>query len=268
MSARGVGLARLRSPASSCLFGIPFRSRWPQCLVRFWRRTSRGPGGGPAVRVYRLGVSASSVRRRPVDTQRHGSFRRPPRGPAEVPRRTHGMRRGRLLTALVVLALSAASATTAFGQGGATSTIAGTVVDSSGAVVPGADIVAKNIATGTTFQAVSGADGGFVIPAVPHRHLRDHRHARGLQDGGPEGRGCQRRADGQRESGAHPGRPRGDRHGDGCRRDRADAGHVGGHHALESADRQACRSSAVAPSNWWASCPACRRRRVASGTER
>ena len=55
----------------------------------------------------------------------------------------------------------------AFAQGGATSTIAGTVVDSSGAVVPGADIEAKNVATGTIFTAVSGSDGAFTIPAVP-----------------------------------------------------------------------------------------------------
>ena len=78
-----------------------------------------------------------------------------------------GDRARRLVAALAVLALVVASSTVAFAQGGATATIAGTVADSSGAVVPGADIEAKNVATGTVFTAVSGPDGGFVIPAVP-----------------------------------------------------------------------------------------------------
>jgi hypothetical protein len=76
-------------------------------------------------------------------------------------------RRRTLLAALAVLVLVAAWAPRAFAQGGATSTIAGTVVDTSGAVVPGADVVAKNVATNSTYTAVSGADGAFVIPAVP-----------------------------------------------------------------------------------------------------
>lgn len=73
----------------------------------------------------------------------------------------------RLAAALAALALTVMVPAASFAQGGATSTIAGTVVDSSGAVVPGADIVAKNVATNTALQAVSGPDGGFVIPAVP-----------------------------------------------------------------------------------------------------
>ena len=66
----------------------------------------------------------------------------------------------------LVLAVAVA-ASPAFAQGGATSTITGTVADASGAVVPGADVVAKHVATNTTFTAVSGADGAFTIPAVP-----------------------------------------------------------------------------------------------------
>jgi hypothetical protein len=54
-----------------------------------------------------------------------------------------------------------------YAQGGATATLVGTVVDSSGGVVPGADVIAKDVATGTTFTAVSGANGGFTIPAIP-----------------------------------------------------------------------------------------------------
>jgi hypothetical protein len=77
----------------------------------------------------------------------------------------------RLLTStwIVVLVAVAALLSTAplYAQGGATSTIAGTVMDSSGAVVPGVDIVVKNNATGVVFTAVSGDNGTFGVPAVP-----------------------------------------------------------------------------------------------------
>ncbi|MFO7694269.1 MAG: TonB-dependent receptor [Vicinamibacterales bacterium] len=65
----------------------------------------------------------------------------------------------------LVLAV-AVGAAPAFAQGGSTSTISGTVTDSTGAVVPGADVVVKHVATNTTYNAVSGADGSFTIPAV------------------------------------------------------------------------------------------------------
>ncbi len=74
-------------------------------------------------------------------------------------------KRGFVLLSLL-LAFVLAASTGAFAQGGATSSIAGTVVDSSGAVVPGADVTAKNKATATTYTAVSGSNGGFSIPAV------------------------------------------------------------------------------------------------------
>ncbi len=48
------------------------------------------------------------------------------------------------LTALLVL-----SGTFVYAQGGASSTLSGTVVDTSGGVIPGADVVAKNNATAT-----------------------------------------------------------------------------------------------------------------------
>ena len=66
----------------------------------------------------------------------------------------------------LVLAM-AVGAAPVFAQGGSTSTISGTVTDTSGAVVPGADIVVKSNTTGTTYNAVSGSDGSFTVPAVP-----------------------------------------------------------------------------------------------------
>lgn len=55
----------------------------------------------------------------------------------------------------------------AFAQGGsATSTIGGSVVDSSGAAIPGATIEAKNPANGTVYSTVSSSQGTFSIPAV------------------------------------------------------------------------------------------------------
>jgi hypothetical protein len=76
----------------------------------------------------------------------------------------HGHRSLVLLS--LFLAFLLAVATGASAQGGATSAVTGTVVDSSSGVVPGADITAKNNATGTTYTAVSGANGAFNIPAV------------------------------------------------------------------------------------------------------
>lgn len=76
----------------------------------------------------------------------------------------HGL--GRVLSFALFLSLLLVTATGAFAQGGATSTLAGTVTDTSAGVVPGADVTAKNNATATTYTAVSGANGGFTIPAV------------------------------------------------------------------------------------------------------
>jgi hypothetical protein len=53
-------------------------------------------------------------------------------------------------------------------QGGSTAaSLSGTVVDASGAVIPGADVVAQNNATGVKFAAVTGTNGAFTIPALP-----------------------------------------------------------------------------------------------------
>ncbi|HEY9126520.1 MAG TPA: carboxypeptidase-like regulatory domain-containing protein, partial [Acidobacteriaceae bacterium] len=49
----------------------------------------------------------------------------------------------------------------------ATGTITGTVTDSTGAVVPNAQVVATAQATGLNYQATSGADGAFTAPLLP-----------------------------------------------------------------------------------------------------
>ena len=56
---------------------------------------------------------------------------------------------------------------TTFAQGGSgTTIITGTVADSSGAVLPGASVVAKNAATAEELTAVTNEQGQFTIPAV------------------------------------------------------------------------------------------------------
>jgi carboxypeptidase family protein/TonB-dependent receptor-like protein len=52
-----------------------------------------------------------------------------------------------------------------FAQG--TNTLSGTVVDSSGAVIPGADVSAKHIGTGVASTTVSNSEGVFSIPSLP-----------------------------------------------------------------------------------------------------
>src|SRR5512135_1218997 len=71
------------------------------------------------------------------------------------------------LWAAATLACLVVGVPAAFAQGGATSTLTGTVVDTSGGVVPGADIVVKSVTTGTVYTATSGTGGEFTIPAIP-----------------------------------------------------------------------------------------------------
>jgi hypothetical protein len=58
--------------------------------------------------------------------------------------------------------------TLAYAQGAATTApLSGQVQDSSGGVIPGADIVAKHVATGAESRTVTDATGKFTIPALP-----------------------------------------------------------------------------------------------------
>ena len=72
----------------------------------------------------------------------------------------------RMLRVACLSLVCALAATAAFAQGGATSTLAGVVQDSSGGAIPGASVVVKNNATGATFEAVSTDNGTFTIPAL------------------------------------------------------------------------------------------------------
>jgi hypothetical protein len=68
----------------------------------------------------------------------------------------------------VMVLVMAALGGMAYAQGGATtSSLSGSVVDASGGVIPGADIVAKNNATAGEFRSVSNATGAFTLLSMP-----------------------------------------------------------------------------------------------------
>src|SRR5262250_1381003 len=71
----------------------------------------------------------------------------------------------RLPAALLFFSLAAAPA--AHAQGSFFTSLSGTVVDTSGGVIPGADVKVKNNGTGAEFNTVSGSDGGFTVPSLP-----------------------------------------------------------------------------------------------------
>src|SRR5882672_2272300 len=67
-----------------------------------------------------------------------------------------------------------------FGQA-TTAELSGTVEDASGAVVPGAQVIANNIATNIAHSAVSEKNGHYVVGQLPPRRLHDHCGGEGLQ---------------------------------------------------------------------------------------
>src|SRR5262247_1413428 len=68
--------------------------------------------------------------------------------------------------AAIAAALMGFASITALAQGGVTSTLSGTVSDSSGAVIPGASVIVKRADTGVTTEAVTNTDGQFTIPQL------------------------------------------------------------------------------------------------------
>jgi hypothetical protein len=81
-------------------------------------------------------------------------------------RRARGSRNLFTIFLISLLLLLAATPNPGFAQGTVTATLSGTVFDSSGAVVPGATVTAKNTATSTTRTTTSDANGLFTIPAL------------------------------------------------------------------------------------------------------
>ena len=71
-----------------------------------------------------------------------------------------------LSAAFIALAVVALCPSAAVAQGGATSTLSGTVTDTSGAVIPGANVVVKRADTGLTSEAVTNTEGQFTIPQL------------------------------------------------------------------------------------------------------
>jgi hypothetical protein len=69
---------------------------------------------------------------------------------------------GMALAALLIASISAP----AFSQGSANSSLSGVVMDQSGGVVPGAEIMVKNDATGAEYKAISADNGTFSIPSL------------------------------------------------------------------------------------------------------
>ena len=67
---------------------------------------------------------------------------------------------------LAVIVMMSMTSTFAYAQGSTTSTLSGVVIDSGGGVIPGANVVVKNNATGTTFTAVTNNTGAFALPAL------------------------------------------------------------------------------------------------------
>jgi hypothetical protein len=73
----------------------------------------------------------------------------------------------RLLASIGLLALAVAWSVPAFGQAIATASVNGDVKDTTGAMIPGAEVVVTNPATGKTYTALSNESGLYVISGVP-----------------------------------------------------------------------------------------------------
>jgi Carboxypeptidase regulatory-like domain len=77
------------------------------------------------------------------------------------------MSRLRLLPTVVVTAMLASVSAAAFAQGSFFTSLSGTVVDSSGAVIPGATVKIRNNGTGEEVNTVSGTQGEFAAASLP-----------------------------------------------------------------------------------------------------
>src|SRR5262245_19188329 len=77
------------------------------------------------------------------------------------------MTRRVLRRGVLALLLLASASSLAHAQGSFFSSLSGTVADSTGAMIPGADVKIKNNGTGAEYNAVTASDGGFTVPSLP-----------------------------------------------------------------------------------------------------
>ena len=88
-----------------------------------------------------------------------------------------------LASACLMLALQVLTTSSAYGQGGTTSTLSGVAVDSSGAILPGADVTIKHGRHGVHAErAVTNTEGAFSFPGLNVGTLHRDGHALRLQD--------------------------------------------------------------------------------------
>ncbi|MGH9386802.1 MAG: carboxypeptidase regulatory-like domain-containing protein [Vicinamibacterales bacterium] len=73
----------------------------------------------------------------------------------------------KLVGLVVAIVLAVYGNSSVFAQGSFFSSLSGTVVDSSGLVIPGATVRVKNKGTGAEVELVTGGDGGFNVQAIP-----------------------------------------------------------------------------------------------------
>ncbi|PYQ81064.1 MAG: hypothetical protein DMG03_20875, partial [Acidobacteria bacterium] len=75
-------------------------------------------------------------------------------------------RRSRLVCAIAACLALAVCASSTAAQGVTTAAVTGVVKDAQGAVIPGASVVAVHEPSGTTYEAVTQADGRFFIQGM------------------------------------------------------------------------------------------------------
>src|SRR3954470_661752 len=72
----------------------------------------------------------------------------------------------RVMRLVLAAILSLSVGASAYAQGSFSTSLTGTVTDSSGAVIPGANVKIRNNGTGEEVNTVSGSDGGFSAPSL------------------------------------------------------------------------------------------------------
>src|SRR5687768_14588968 len=89
------------------------------------------------------------------------------RDPAGAYRLRGGSMKGKLcFLAAACAALAVVAPGIARAQGGTSSTLSGVVLDRGGGVLPGADVAAKNDATGVEQRSVTNGQGAFSFPGL------------------------------------------------------------------------------------------------------